>query len=275
MQYRKDDTVTRYSFGSLREMGEYIATTPKTWGANYSVNECLSQTLNATYDDAVRMARLGWLDGAKNAAHALKAFAPATPAPDTVRDICGFRPHVPAFCAGAPDSMIRHAKRADTGAGRVLTLAVPVNASAATSAQAMSNFGLGVAQYVNQLEADGVRVELIACIVSTVSGVRVAHAWTVKKADQPIDLAVVSFAIGHPAAFRRLGFALRERCSAAEDPGYGYSLDAVPSDFINAPAGLVILNGMKDADRHAQTPQKALAYVTTQIDKALAAQWGG
>jgi hypothetical protein len=32
---------------------------------------------------------------------------------------------------------------------------------------------------------------------------------------------------------------------------------------------------MKDADRHAQTPQAALTYVTTQIDKALAAQWGG
>jgi hypothetical protein len=256
-------------------MGEYVATAPKTWRGDSSVTELLSQTLGATYDDAVRMARLGWLDGAKRTQSALKVFAPATPAPDTVRDICGFRPHVPAFCAGAPDSMIRHAKRADTGAGRVLTLAVPINASAGTSATAMSNFGLGVAQYVNQMEASGVRVELIACMVSTVSGVRVAHSWTVKKADQPLDLAVISFAIGHPAAFRRLGFALRERCSAPEDYGYGYSLDARPTDFINAPPGLVILNGMKDADSHARTPQAALAYVTTQIDKALAAQWGG
>ena len=104
-----------------------------------------------------------------------------------------------------------HANPPRMGEGKALTLIVPVNALAGVSAQSMSNFGLGVAQYINQLETDGTRVCIIGAICSKVSGKRLTHTWTIKLADQPLDLAILSFAIGHPAMFRRLGFALRER----------------------------------------------------------------
>jgi hypothetical protein len=136
----------------------------------------------------------------------------------------------------------------------------------------MANFGTAVAQYVNQLETDGVRVELIGMIVSLVQGRRVAHSWTVKAADQPLDLAVVAFSIGHPAMFRRLGFALRERSGAPYDPSYGRTVPAEMRDLIGPAPGTVILNGMADAGTHAQTPQAALAYVSAQIEKTLEAQ---
>lgn len=265
----------RYSFNSLNGLGNYIANTARTWPCKDSETAYpnMNWDLECNYAKAVNMAINGWPEGAARVQKALKAFAPATPHPDTVTDFYGFRPHVPRFCAGAPDNMIRHAPVADMGCGRVLTLVVPVNALGIVSAPNMANFGVAVAQYVNQLEMDGTRVELIACIVSNVSGWRVAHSWTVKSADQPLDLAVIAFAIGHPAMFRRLGFALRERCAAPMDRSYGKTCPAKISDIINAPPGAIALNGMANANEHAPTAEKALAYVSKQIDKAIEAQY--
>ena len=259
----------RYHFESLGELGEYINATKRTWPDNSSETDTRIDDLGAGYAGAVRMARFGWIEGAEKAQEALKAFAPMTPQPDTKTDVYGFRPHVPRFCAGAPDSMIRHTVTPSMGCGKVLTLIVPVNALAHVSAKSMANFGTAVAQYVNQLETDGTRVELIGAIVSDVEGWRVAHTFVVKYADQPLDLAVVAFAIGHPAMFRRLGFGLRERCAAPYTPGYGRSTPARVDDMINAPPGAVVLNGMTEADTRAPTAEKALAYVSAQIEKAL------
>lgn len=261
----------RYHFDSLGELGEYINNTRRTWHTESSRAHPPGPDwdLSAGYDAAVEMARFGWLEGAEKAQEALKVFSPNTPQPDTKTDVYGYRPHVPRFCAGAPDNMIRHAPKPSMGCGKVLTLIVPVNCLAQVTAQAMANFGTAVAQYVNQLETDGTRVELIGCIVSEVSGWRVSHSWTVKYADQPLDLAVVAFTIGHPAMFRRLGFALRERCAAPVDYSMGFSEKPKLDDVINAPPGAIILDGMREADKHAPTPKKALAYVSAQIDKAI------
>lgn len=276
MQTRvKSGEYARYHFDSLSELGAYIANTPRKWRGNSSRDHysSLDWDLHARYDACVDMARNGWTEGAQKLQEALKAFPPKTPAPDTRTDVYGFRPHVPRFCAGAPDSMIRHADVAETGAGRVLTLVVPINAMAHVDAEHMSNFGIAVTQYVNQLETDGTRVELIGAMVSTINrDPRCAHTWVIKKAEQPLDLAVVAFSMGHPGMFRRLGFALRERCDLREDRVYGQTVEALLSDFINMPPGTVILNGMQNADTYAPTPEKGLEYVSKQIDAALKAQ---
>lgn len=270
MQYRKTLGSYLYSFDSLHEVGEYIARTPRTWRHDVSETETpdMDWDLCAGYPAAVKMAQDGWIEGAKKSQDALKEFVPSTPRPDTKADFYGFHPHVPRFCAGAPDSMIRHTDNGTSGAARVLTLAVPVNALGYVSARSMANFGVAVAQYINQLETDGTRVEVIGMIVSLVGGKRLAHSWIAKHADQPLDLAVMAFSIGHPAMFRRLGFALRER-SAAPYMGYGSTVPAKMIDLINPPLGTVILNGMADANTHAQTTKAALAYITRQIDKAI------
>jgi hypothetical protein len=171
--------------------------------------------------------------------------------------------------AGDMKSMIRKVKvRADNGRGRVVTLIVPVNAVAGVSADHMANFGVAVAQYVHQMERSGIRVEVIAAMTSRVSQWRVSACVRIKHASQPLDLAVMAFAIGHPAMFRRLGFAIRERCAAPMDPGYGRTCDTQADDCINAPQGAIVLNGMADADKYAQTPADGVAYVTRTLDAA-------
>lgn len=267
-----------YHFDSLAELGRYLRDTPRTWhGCDSSEGPSYGKgwDLGCTYDEAERMAREGWLEGAQEAQQALKALALKSPEPDTKVDFYGFLPHVPRFCAGAPDSMIRRAREATGGMGKVITLYVPVNAVGGVDAKYMRNFGLGVAQYINQLETDGVRVELYGVICSeqgySYSGDAPAltHSWRIKTADQPLDLAVLAFSVGHPAMFRRLGFALRERSDAPRNPGYGRSRPAKLSDLIDPPNGAYVLNGMTIANEIARTPKDAVEYVKRQIDAML------
>jgi hypothetical protein len=186
-------------------------------------------------------------------------------------DVVGQRVSVPAYLTGHPKCMVRRVKTADAGNGRILTLAVSVVASASTMASAMSNYGVAIAQYVNQLERSGVRVHLIGTLAVDSDGERLALSWTIKSAGQPLNLSALAFAIGHPAMLRRIGFAFMERQrDTKEFSSYGYPCDAKLSDLIDAPTGVVILNGMRGANTHAKTPEAALAYVTTQIDAAQA-----
>lgn len=280
MQTRNEKNLYRQRFDSLHELGQFVRNTPRIWSVDHSKANTASRSwdLCAGFDGAVNMAINGWLEGAERVQDALKEFPPKTPAPDTRTDVYGFRPHVPRFCAGAPDSMVRHSPKADNGNGPVLTLIVPVNASCNTDAVYMANFGIAVAQYVNQLEMSGTRVELMACICNNwtymnPASLRHSFSWTIKNADQPLDLAVIAFAIGHPAMWRRLGFAVMERTPIKESSCYAYSqIPATLADIINAPVGAVILNGMQEAARYAATPAKALAHITKEIDKAIEAQ---
>lgn len=271
MQSRIERKSARYAFDSLAELGRYIDDTPRTWvGANMSTRGRPEKSwdLNATFDDAVRMAKAGWIEGAQRSQRALKALDSATPQPIDRVDFYGHRPHVARYCAGAPDNMIRRANPL-SGGDNVITLYVAVNALAYVRAEYMANFGLAVAHYIRQLElGEGKRVELHGAICSTVSGWRVAHTWKIKDAGQPLDLAVLAFSIGHPAMFRRLGFGLRERCAAPRDYGYGSTVSLLHSDLINPPAGAIILNGMANADRYARTIEAGTEYVEQQISKA-------
>jgi hypothetical protein len=271
-----------YAFDSLAELGRYIDDTPATWHIGHS-NEygpSANWDLNAGYRGAVRMAKEGWPEGARRAQQALKAFVPKTPSLALRTDFYGHMPHVPRYCAGAPDNMIRHHKEPTIGGGRVLTLYVPVNASGHTDAQSMANYGVAVAQYIQQLEADGLRVELygLSCQQGTTGAAKgwvLSFSWLLKRADQPLDLAVVTFGIGHPAMLRRLSFALSERSASPEMSSYGNPLRATKAQLINPVNGAVILNGMADAYRYADTPENALDHITKEIDAAIEAQLEG
>ena len=228
------------------------------------------------YAGALTMAANGWLEGAQRAQRELRTITPANPAPAMVTDFYGHMPHVPRHCAGAPDCMIRHANPPRFGEGRVLTLYVPLSADCYADARHMANYGLGVVQYVNQLESEGTRCEVWAVFTSHCLGAkwRATESFKVKSAEQPLDLAVMAFAIGHPAAFRRLSFAANERLPrAAYTSNYGQAARATLADLIDPAHGAVILNGMTTASETARTPQSALEAITKEIETAIAKQW--
>lgn len=272
MQQRIDKKAktASYHFDSLYELARWIEDTKPTWSSTSSYRYPPKQSwdLKAGYQGALKMARDGWIEGAQKAQEALKVFVPQSPAPNLRTDFYGHLPHVPRYCAGAPDSMIRHEKT--YGTGKVITLIVPVNAGAMTDAQSMANFGLGIAQYIRQLETQGNRVELWAAQNCAMGTWHYTATIVIKKASQPLDLAVIAFAIGHPAMLRRIGFACYERCACPEYFTYGSPRDLTLATIINPPHGAIILNGMRQANQHATTAEKALEYVKERIEAAMA-----
>lgn len=272
MRHVTDNRMSKYQFDSLAELSRWISGTRPTWRYRSSVTQEATSgwDLSAGYDGALRMAHVGWIEGAQRAWDNLNQLNPKEPAPALRTDFYGHMPHVPRFCAGAPDSMIRHHHTPTVGNGCVLTLYVPVSANCSQKAQYMSNFGIGLAHYVEQLERDGMRVELYACMtLDRYHDKRLSIAWLVKNADQPVDLAVLAFSIGHPAAFRRLGFAVIERSDVPQVITYGHATNAKLSDFIDPPSGAYILNGLLNANANAVTPKAASEYIAEQIERAL------
>lgn len=264
MQQQREHKLNRAAFDSLREFGTWINDTPRKWTIEHSrTNQPqYSWDLNTPYDKAVELSRKGWIEGAQQVQQSLKSLAPRNPAPSERNDFYGYRPNVPRYCAGAPDNMVRHEKT--TGAGQSLSLVVDICVSGATSAKSMSLYGVAIAHYIKQQELEGVRCEVRVAATVELRGVRETCSILIKRAGQPLDLAVLAFAIGHPAFFRRMWFAFTERAGSPQEHGYGSISRVRLEDCLGAPASSVVLYGMNNC--RFNTPEQALAALTVEID---------
>lgn len=260
----------KYTFESLRDFATWLDNAPRTWRLSSSTlldaeHSKHSWALGCDYPQAVKYAANGWLEGAQRPQRALARIAPRQPAKRLRNDYSGFRPHVPRYCAGAPNCMV--SKGNTSGSKPVLHIYVSISTSWRTDAECMANYCIAIAQYVRQLELAGTR-----CAVYMVSALlyhyaRQSFQINVKGADQPLDLSVLAFAIGHPAMLRRLIFAAIERGEAKEQMGYGTPMDVVHSDLTGAPSNVAILNGMKNVNSTSTTPEKAIEAVSREIER--------
>jgi hypothetical protein len=281
--------LARYWFDSLPELQRWLEETPPTWGQSSSLTTRPSRDwdLSLGWQGALRLAREGDTEGAAAIRAMLADYAATLPArdalPSDAHAVAGYHVDVPHYLTGQPDCMIAPAPMPETGRGKVVTIVASINATADIDAGPMRRYGMALARKVYDLEAAGARVEVIGCFVSSVSGARVSVAWRVKAADRDLDLPALAFAIGHPAMFRRIGFACRERLPARdvkEDMGYGYSKPARLSDLAldgspQAPAyPVAILNGMNRADVLAPDIATAIKTVGESVDAALSLAYG-
>lgn len=257
----------RYSFDSLREFGLWIDATEPNWTARQSTSNKpeMSWDLNAGYDGAVQMAKLGWIAGAQRMQGKLKVLQARQPMPRKRVDFVGYTPHVPRYCAGAPDCMIR--KQGDNRGGKSLVLYVDICVSAFQNAEHLANYGTAIAHYVKQLELDGTRCEVHAGATVTLKGIKQTFTVCVKRAGQPLDLAVMAYAVGHTAFFRRLWFAFSERAKAPYQSGYGSISKLALADCISPAATAVVLHGMNRAHECARTPLEAVESVRAEIER--------
>lgn len=277
---RKDITEqhVKVQFDSLAEAYRFLDEQPIVWrdASTKGDRARMDWDLNAGYDGALEMARKGWPEGARIAKGVLASLPALAPAPRTVTDFYGYRPHVARFCAGAPDSMIRNDTR--QGEGKVLALYVSIGVSSGTPAECIRNYGLAIARTVDDLEAQGNRVELYAAYSCSSAfggstrkrgaGVQGMYCVRVKRADQTLDLATLAFVIGHPAFFRRICFAIMERCEGHQFFAYGYPARLNVSETFDPVHGAIALNGMNDAKTNAKTIEQALELVQAEIDEA-------
>lgn len=252
---------------SLAALVRYIDNTPRLWSYGESVSTRASNNwdLNTGYEASLKLARDGWREGATHLAQGLASLPAIQTTSKRSYGVSGSRPSVSRAITNNPRCMIRK-RKGTQGQKPIVSIAVCVSANCNMDAEPMSNYGLAIARYVDELEAKGVRVELIAAIITRIKGVRCVHTWTVKEANSAMNLSDVAYSIGHPACFRRLGFALIERVPTPECGSYGQAQDLEASD-LSTPA--IILNGMKTVNDHSRTYAGALAYVGKVIGEAM------
>jgi hypothetical protein len=162
---------------------------------------------------------------------------------------------------------MRNRKR-EHGHRPAITMAVNVVANCGVSAEAMSNYGLAISRYADELEQAGYPVAVIAVMAAQQGKNRTSHSWTVKEQGQAMNLADIAFSIGHPGCFRRLGFACLER-TGPEYPGYGQASPITADDLPPRYADAILLNGITSADYHSSTPEAAIKALRETVNAIL------
>jgi hypothetical protein len=260
----------KVQFDNLDEVQRWITQTPRKCcgDASKALGRGSSWDLNAGWEGALHMARHGWLDGVTDMSDKLALKPPHTDSEPSWRyDVAGEMPDIGRFLAGDPAHMKRHGH--PKGHRPVITLAIGANAVASVSARQMANYGAAMVAVIDQLESTGRRVEAHATFVSTGSGSRICPVWCVKRAEDSLDLSALAFSLAHPAAFRRLGFAIYER----SDLGwmhYGGSVGSTLEDLIDPAPNTLVVSGLADGvgARNCDTLDGAIKFAAEQINKA-------
>ena len=142
----------------------------------------------------------------------------------------GYAPHVPNAIVGRPDSMIKTIMQQEKT--KVLEVVVCRSVTAGTTTQEIRKFAAEIVKAISAIEAAGIRVSLIWCASSTVSDKhkgQLAQCFVeLKSQSEKINPSRIYFALGHPAAHRRIAFRWLETCPSVKSKkfadGYGYTV---------------------------------------------------
>jgi hypothetical protein len=182
-------------------------------------------------------------------------------------DIAGHYPDVGRFVSGQPDHMLTKGKV--HGKKPTVHIICNMTASSSVSAQEYLNFGTALCAIVDKLEASGRRVQLDVTFANALRIHRTVVGWNVKQPGDPLDLSAVAFSLAHPAAYRRLGFAMWERTPIGDySPGHGRCTPLTKKDaeLIDGENAL-ILNGDGGSLSSCRTPAGAVDFVSHQLNR--------
>lgn len=174
-----------------------------------------------TFEEAVQIARQGWAEGAEKAL-ALRAEVESAVrelinarASSYVYDVAGICVDVGRFLSGEPECFLTETTDGSATSRPVVKIVANLAASGAVSPESLSVRGAAIVAAIDVLEALGRRVE--AWIAkgsshsrSSAAGSHQTHV-LVKRADQPLDIDRLAFAVAHPACLRRLCFSVMEQ----------------------------------------------------------------
>ena len=275
IEFTSDRHVIAYAENGLSDLEQWLSKTGAKWRCNSSRSNGASRSwdLDAGYDGATRMAKDGWSEGARDLDHRLQAIMPASGREARWGySVAGSSPNVGRYLRGNPNNM-RTRKRKTAGAAPVFHIVYNGSASCMITGEQMANYGTALVGLIDRLENSGRRVMLDVLYVTHAhdSGpvFRLACGWNVKKANEPIDLAAVAFSVAHPAAFRRLGFAMLERCpQESETYGYGHCADILECDVPDPTPGTMLLDGVNHEPGRCNSPEDALRLACEQLCKA-------
>lgn len=211
------DTIRRIEFASLTELAEYASKAPKGHASMSTEREHGEHqwTYGVLRPGAVQMAKSGWPDGAAKA-RALLDKLDVPPIVDThsatVNDVTGSYVDVGEYVQGTPECMVDF--KPDTRPVRFVHVIVSGIFPWQLKGDNIMQRGVTIAAIVDALESRGIRcsVELLTRFGARYEpGHYVDVSVCIKDTTQPLNLDVLTFAVAHPATFRRLLFAVGER----------------------------------------------------------------
>ncbi|TXH55764.1 MAG: hypothetical protein E6Q97_08100 [Desulfurellales bacterium] len=210
MLNRVEDKLHILHGDDLPDAIDFVDRTARLWPDDSSVTNTAERDwdFNSGWHGALKLARSGWEQGIAKLQFEAASVQQAAQLKMKVMSYAGEYPDVARFCAGEPAHMVMHRRVSKP----VINLIVNVCCSGSVKAASFAAYGAAVAALIDQLENEGHRVELDVVGVNGHSGKgRSICGWKVKRAGDALDLNAVAFSIAHPAAFRRIMFAMLER----------------------------------------------------------------
>jgi hypothetical protein len=184
----------------------------------------------ASFDAALTLARDGWPQAAKEAdslaSGHLRTVSVRSMTPVPRLDVCGESVDVGAFLSGEPEAFLAFEKRETAGAGRVVTLTYNGSTSGGVPTQVMVARGAATLALARLLEEAGYSTEIVYAQAGKHRNATVVSTATVKQPDQPFDAERLAFWFCHPAALRRITFAIFDGWGV--DAGCHYPAAAPP-----------------------------------------------
>lgn len=277
MLHNRKDNVMAIMGDSLSDVIRWLDDEPRQWRQNSSRQRgSRDWDLGVGWEGAVKLAREGWEEGVKRIHSELTAHFPQSfvKEPPWRHDVGGALPDVPRYLQGMPDHMWDRGRA--KGSKPIVHIVINTVCSAWTTAQQFVNYGAAITALIDEIEASGRRVELdIAAVFRSLGGYGRGSftgivGWKVKRAGEHVDLAAISFGLAHPAAFRRIQFAMIERTPTNWDtPGYGMcgGLTKAHAKLLDCERAF-LLDGVGEAGSACNTAEGALNLARAQLARA-------
>jgi|SRR6516165_4909825 hypothetical protein len=222
--FAEKDARTHKFFPTIADFVSYVdkASQGASRDNSRSNEATMSWSLGVSYTGALKMAEVGWPEGAQMVDQLVDKVESVINAtlPDQRQRlrpaIAGGRVSVPAFLAGQPLHFLTLKREAATV--KTITLNVSLSISCAVSAEHAMRRGVAICALVKCLERRRVRCQILVQKTCDCGSELPGNGWyvglvQVKDAGDKLHPHMVAFAIAHTAFVRRLGFAMCETAS--------------------------------------------------------------
>jgi hypothetical protein len=269
------DNVYRTHFDSVLDAVHHLQSTPYKWKdraplRNDTYYGEAKWTLGHTANDVLSFARDGWEEGVRDVD--LYARPVANARSNSWRaDVYGEQLDINRYLQGRPDCM----RRRGNVHGRRPVVSIFVNnwINMKVQADQMVKFGAAMVAAIDHIEQSGKRVELVAGTVAKayLAQHRIMSAtWTVKHAEDPLDLSAIAFSLAHPGASRRFGWRIWAHSDCPEDSAFGVAVDwqTKPEHLIDPAPDMLMIAGLNGHWDRCKTMEDARLLVAMQINQA-------
>ena len=223
-------------------MNEMRNGVPKDQGMTSSNTKDKGFAGTKTFDEAIELAVNGWAEGRSELAQSAEfasALVQQIDQPTWEFAPSGAMPHIPAAAAGVPDNMMTLYENDTNRKMPIVTMYVDIGATWNTSTEAMIRRGAAIVALVDQIEASGKRVHIVAVNAVGVSGAKIdgekvstlIYKITIKESGEHLDMDRIAFATAHPSMLRRVWMRLIEIHSDDYISGYGGVLTLKEEDI--------------------------------------------